>query len=211
MVSKQFSLVEVDQKLVRECSGSVIEMSEVDEIFPQALTKFSHFAYTIIKLLAHFPGEISLRSGSKMNRTGVPMETMCWKYRPRENEPYMSARQINFFREQLLKWRALILRENSQYNSQLNQEMPHLADILDRSVEIMNRNMALLNGQRSRKILLQIGEALERIEDGSYGYCLQSGEEIGLRRLLAWPIATLSIDAQELLERRKRQYSRHMA
>jgi len=135
------------------------------------------------------------------------MGNMALKYQPKSDEPYMSERQMAFFKEKLLSWREIVATESGQYAAQIQQETLRIPDPIDQSVEVMNRNMALLNGQRSRLIIQQINTALGRIEDGSYGYCLSSGEEIGLRRLLAWPIATLSVEVQELHERRMRQYS----
>lgn len=132
---------------------------------------------------------------------------MAFNYHPSVDEPYMSTCQLAFFKQKLLSWRDKVLAENNQYTFQLLQEIPIVPDQLDQSVEAMNRNMALLNGQRSRIIIQQINAALKRLEDGSYGYCLSSGEEIGLRRLLAWPITTLSLEAQELHERRLRLHS----
>jgi DnaK suppressor protein len=107
----------------------------------------------------------------------------------------------------LLDWLHQVKTENSKYTSQIHEETARSADLLDQTVELISRNMALVNGQRSSKIIEQIKAALKRIEDGSYGYCLSTGEEIGLKRLLAWPIATLSVEAQELHEKRMRQFS----
>lgn len=135
------------------------------------------------------------------------MKNLQLKYEENADEMYMSAEQINFFKEKLLHWRNTMLAENDLYKTQLLRENTRLPDILDQSVEVMNRTMVVLEGQRSRMIIQQIAAALKRIEEGSYGYCLQSGEEIGLRRLLAWPIATLSVEAQEQQERRQRLFS----
>lgn len=134
------------------------------------------------------------------------MTQIALKYQPDIDEPYMSERQLTYFKEALLDWLGKVSFANDQYAQQLYRETGRAPDLLDESVEVMNRTMALLNGQRSHQIIRQIKAALQRIEDGSYGYCLSSGEEIGLQRLLAWPVATLSVEAQEMHERRVRQF-----
>ena len=134
------------------------------------------------------------------------MKQQALKFKPEVDEPYMSERQLDYFKNLLVDWLNKVSLENGQYAQQIYRETSRAPDLLDESVEVMNRNMALLNGQRSRQIMRQINAALKRIEDGSYGYCLSSGEEIGLQRLLAWPVATLSVEAQELHERRTRQF-----
>lgn len=134
------------------------------------------------------------------------MTQIALKYQPDIDEPYMSERQLTYFKEALLDWLDKVSFANDQYAQQLYRETGRAPDLLDESVEVMNRTMALLNGQRSHQIIRQIKAALQRIEDGSYGYCLSSGEEIGLQRLLAWPVATLSVEAQEMHERRVRQF-----
>jgi len=121
---------------------------------------------------------------------------------PSEEEPYMCEQHRSYFRAQLTQWRDFMVNESRRGHSQLCRENSRVPDILDQVSEYTSRNIAYINGQRSLLIIRQIDAALERIEDGSYGYCLKSGEEIGLRRLLAWPIATLSIEAQEELEYR---------
>ena len=130
------------------------------------------------------------------------------KERPTETESYMCIRQIAWFRVYLQSWRELLISENIRNRQQLNRESQPFADILDQSVENAIRHMAAVNGQRSRQTIRQIDAALQRIEQGSFGYCLRSGEEIGLQRLLAWPIATLSVEAQEYLERKSRHFRR---
>lgn len=133
------------------------------------------------------------------------MEAACRDLTPSENEPYMSERQIAYFRRQLLQWRELVERETSSCRQELTREQDENGDIIDRSVVLMAQRMALLNGQRTQNLLMRIDAALQRIDSGKFGYCLRSGEAIGLRRLLAWPVATLSVEAQEELERMSRQ------
>jgi DnaK suppressor protein len=86
----------------------------------------------------------------------------------------------------------------------MQQDPVRLPDLVDQSVKNMSREMTLVNAQRSRLLVAQINAALRRIEDGSFGYCLASGEEIGLKRLRAWPIATLSVEVQEDREQREK-------
>lgn len=119
---------------------------------------------------------------------------------PSEEEPYMCEQHRSYFRAQLTQWRDFLVNESRRRHKQLHRENSGVPDIIDQVAENTSRNNAYINGQHSLLLIRQIDAALERIEDGSYGYCLQSEEEIGLRRLLAWPIATLSIEAQEELE-----------
>jgi DnaK suppressor protein len=132
---------------------------------------------------------------------------MALQSQPNFDGAYMSQEQLNYFKQQLLDWLNQVETDNTQYTSQILAETARTADLLDQSVELISRNMALVNGERSNKIIEQIKAALKRIEEGSYGYCLSTGEEIGLKRLLAWPIATLSVEAQELHEKRMRQFN----
>lgn len=121
---------------------------------------------------------------------------------PSEEEPYMCEQQRSYFRVHLIRWKNILTDESRRCHTALHQENSRVPDIIDQVTENTSRNIAYINGQRSLLIIRQIDAALERIEDGSYGYCLQSDEEIGVRRLLAWPIATLSLEAQEELESR---------
>lgn len=132
---------------------------------------------------------------------------MALQSQPNFDGAYMSEKQLDFFKQKLLDWLNQVETENTQYTSQILAETAPIADLLDQTVELISRNMALVNGQRSSKIIEQIKAALKRIEEGSYGYCLSTGEEIGLKRLLAWPIATLSLEAQEQHEKRMRQFN----
>lgn len=127
---------------------------------------------------------------------------------PSEEEPYMCEQHRLYFRAQLTQWRDFLVNESRRGHRQLHRENFRVPDILDQVAENTSRNIAYINGQRSLLIIRQIDAALARIEDGSYGYCLQSEEEIGLRRLLAWPIATLSIEAQKEREYNHGQHER---
>ena len=128
------------------------------------------------------------------------------EYRPTEGEPYMNEQQREYFRGKLLAWREEILRGSSQTLRQLKEEDNRLADMSDWASFETERNYQLRARDRERKLLSKIDEALRRIEDGSYGYCEETQEPIGLKRLEARPIATLSIEAQERHERREKIY-----
>lgn len=127
-------------------------------------------------------------------------------YRPSEDEPYMNPRQIEYFRRKLLRWREDILSGSGSTLRQLQEEENRLADQTDWASAEMQRALELRTRDRERKLLAKIDAALKRIEDGSYGYCEETHEPIGIKRLEARPIATLSIEAQERHERRERAY-----
>jgi DnaK suppressor protein len=128
------------------------------------------------------------------------------EYRPTEDEPYMNEQQREYFRRKLLAWRDEILRGSTQTLRQLKEEDNRLADMSDWASFETERNFQLRARDRERKLLSKIDDALRRIEDGSYGYCEETQEPIGLKRLEARPIATLSIEAQERHERREKIY-----
>ena len=127
-------------------------------------------------------------------------------YRPSEDEPYMCARQAEYFRRKLLAWREDILRGSDQTLRQLKEEDTRVPDATDWASAEVQRNFQLRTRDRERKLLSKIESALRRIEDGTYGYCEETQEPIGLRRLEARPIATLSIEAQQRHERREKTY-----
>lgn len=128
------------------------------------------------------------------------------EYRPTEDEPYMNEQQREYFRRKLLAWRDEILRGSSETLRQLKEEDNRLADMTDWASFETERNFQLRARDRERKLLSKIDEALRRIEDGTYGFCEETQEPIGLKRLEARPIATLSIEAQERHERREKIY-----
>ncbi|MFC3691698.1 RNA polymerase-binding protein DksA [Chenggangzhangella methanolivorans] len=127
-------------------------------------------------------------------------------YRPSEAEPFMNQRQKRYFRDKLLAWRDEILRESRETLEHLQDENQNHPDLVDRASSETDRAIELRARDRQRKLIAKIDAALARIEDGSYGYCEETGEPISLRRLDARPIATLSIEAQERHERRERVY-----
>ena len=127
-------------------------------------------------------------------------------YRPSDDEPFMSDRQKDYFRDKLLTWKDEIMRQTRETIEGLNAESSQHADLADRATSETDRALELRARDRQRKLVAKINAALARIEDGSYGYCEETGEPISLRRLDARPIATLSIEAQERHERRERVY-----
>jgi DnaK suppressor protein len=127
-------------------------------------------------------------------------------YRPTEDEPYMNDDQREYFRRKLLSWRDEILRGSNETLRQLKEEESRVADMSDWASFETERNFQLRARDRERKLLSKIEEALRRIEEGTYGFCEETQEPIGLRRLEARPIATLSIEAQERHERREKTY-----
>jgi DnaK suppressor protein len=133
-------------------------------------------------------------------------DTNSQHYRPTEDEPYMNDDQRDYFRRKLLSWRDDILRGSNETLRQLKEEESRVADMSDWASFETERNFQLRARDRERKLLSKIDEALRRIEEGTYGFCEETQEPIGLRRLEARPIATLSIEAQERHERREKTY-----
>jgi DnaK suppressor protein len=133
-------------------------------------------------------------------------DTNSQHYRPTEDEPYMNQSQREYFRRKLISWRDEILRGSNETLRQLKEEESRVADMSDWASFETERNFQLRARDRERKLLSKIDEALRRIEEGTYGFCEETQEPIGLRRLEARPIATLSIEAQERHERREKTY-----
>lgn len=126
-------------------------------------------------------------------------------YSPSEDEPYMNPRQLEYFRRKLLLWREQLLKESDETRNQLKEESIKEIDVIDQGALELSMTLKLKTRDRSRKLIYKIDDALKRINNGTYGYCEETGEEIGLRRLEARPIATLSIEAQEWHERMERR------
>jgi DnaK suppressor protein len=127
-------------------------------------------------------------------------------YRPAESEPFMSERQREYFRRKLMRWKEDILHESRETLQHLQNENENHPDLADRASSETDRAIELRARDRQRKLIAKIDAALLRIEDGTYGFCEETGERISLKRLEARPIATLSIEAQERHERRERVY-----
>ena len=127
-------------------------------------------------------------------------------YRPSEDEPFMNPRQREYFRNKLLAWKDEILRESRGTLENLQEESQNHPDMADRASSESDRALELRTRDRQRKLIGKIDSALKRIEDGTYGYCEETGDPIGVARLDARPTATLSLEAQELHERREKVY-----
>ncbi|MDX2233647.1 MAG: RNA polymerase-binding protein DksA [Hyphomonadaceae bacterium] len=125
-------------------------------------------------------------------------------YRPSDKEPFMNERQQDYFRRKLIAWKEEILEESRSTIANLQEDTAALADLADRATSESDRALELRTRDRQRKLIAKIDEAIRRIDDGSYGYCEETGEPISLSRLEARPIATLSLEAQERHERRER-------
>lgn len=128
------------------------------------------------------------------------------EYRPTEKEPFMNPRQRDYFRRKLETWREDILRESRETLDNLQEESQNHPDMADRASSESDRALELRTRDRQRKLISKIDAALKRIEDGTYGYCEETGDPIGIARLDARPIATLSLEAQEMHERREKVY-----
>jgi DnaK suppressor protein len=133
-------------------------------------------------------------------------ETIDREYVPTEKEPFMNERQKAYFRAKLMTWKSDILREARETLEVLQKDSANLPDLADRASSETDRAIELRARDRQRKLIAKIDAALQRIEDGTYGYCEETGEPIALKRLDARPIATLSIEAQERHERREKVY-----
>ncbi len=127
-------------------------------------------------------------------------------YKPSDDESFMNARQREYFRRKLLSWKEELVRESTQTLQHLQEDSLQEPDLADRASVESERSLELRTRDRERKLLTKIDNALERLQDGSYGYCEDTGEPISLSRLDARPIATLSIEAQERHEKRERTY-----
>lgn len=128
-------------------------------------------------------------------------------YRPSADEPFMNDMQKEFFRQKLLAWREELLRDSEETLDNLKEGGMTVPDISDRASVEADKALELRTRDRMRKVISKIDVALGKIDDGTYGYCEETGEPIGLERLIARPIATLSIEAQERHERMEKTYS----
>ena len=126
------------------------------------------------------------------------------EYRPTDDEPFMNERQREYFRRKLIAWKNEILEEARHTIANLQEDATAQPDLADRATSETDRSIELRTRDRQRKLIAKIDAALRRIEEGAYGYCEETGEPIGLSRLEARPIATLSLEAQERHERRER-------
>ena len=128
-------------------------------------------------------------------------------YRPSADEEYMNEMQIEYFRQKLLEWKKSLLAQSQDTLEDLHQGGLNQPDDIDRASMETDKALDLRTKDRARKLIGKINDALKRIEDGTYGYCEETGEPIGIQRLEARPVATLSIEAQERHERMEKTYN----
>ena len=126
-------------------------------------------------------------------------------YRPTQKEKFMNAKMKEYFRQKLENWKSELLKESSQTLNNLQTENEAKPDMTDRASEEIDRTFELRTRDRERKLINKIDAALRRISDGSYGYCEETGEPISLKRLEARPVATLSLEAQEMHEKAEKR------
>ena len=134
------------------------------------------------------------------------MATISKKYRPTIKEKFMNSKMKEYFRLKLVNWKKDLLKESSQTLKKLQkEENSPKPDLTDRATEEIERSFELKTRDRERKLINKINGALKRIDDGSYGYCEESGEPIEIKRLEARPVATLSLEAQEMHEKKRKK------
>ena len=126
-------------------------------------------------------------------------------YKPTQKEKFMNAKMKEYFRQKLVSWKKDLLKESSQTLNNLQNENEAKPDITDRASEEIDRSFELRTRDRERKLINKIDAALQRIEDGSYGYCDETGDPISIKRLEARPVATLSLEAQEMHEKAEKK------
>ncbi len=136
-----------------------------------------------------------------------PIITLPKGYAPSEKEEYMNPKQLEYFRLKLLAWRDELLKESRDTMEHIKEENWQEADVVDRASIETDAGVELRSRNRYLKLITKIDDALKRIEQGEYGYCEETGDPIGLRRLEARAVATLTIEAQERRERLEKQYS----
>ena len=141
-----------------------------------------------------------------IDRIGLKkMAKISKNYKPTQKEKFMNAKMKEYFKQKLLSWKNELLKESSQTLNNLQSDNEAKPDITDRASEEIDRSFELRTRDRERKLINKINSALIRIEDGSYGYCEETGEPIGIKRLEARPVATLSLEAQEMHEKAEKR------
>ena len=126
-------------------------------------------------------------------------------YKPTKKEKFMNAKMKEYFKQKLINWKNDLLKESTQTLSNLQNENEAKPDITYRASEEIDRSFELRTRDRERKLINKIDAALQRIEDGSYGYCDETGDPISIKRLEARPVATLSLEAQEMHEKAEKR------
>ena len=126
-------------------------------------------------------------------------------YKPTQKEKFMNAKMKEYFKQKLINWKNELLKESSQTLNNLQNENEAKPDITDRASEEIDRSFELRTRDRERKLINKIEAAIQRINDGSYGYCDETGDPISIKRLEARPVATLSLEAQEMHEKAEKR------
>ena len=150
---------------------------------------------------------IAAMTNGSAGRMGAEMKAEIFlpeDYRPAEDEPFMNERQLEYFRRKLTVWKQDLLDQSAETIDNLTESARNVPDLADRASEETDRSLELRTRDRQRKLISKIDAALQRIDDGTYGYCEETGEPISLKRLDARPIATMTLEAQEQHERRER-------
>ena len=129
-------------------------------------------------------------------------------YEPSNKEEYMNPKQVEFFKKKLLDWKQELIKEAQETLDHLKEEKLNEPDLTDRAMAEIEAASELRSRDRYRKLITKIDHALERVEDGTYGYCEETGDPIGLKRLIARPVATLTVEAQERHEKHKNSHSK---
>jgi DnaK suppressor protein len=163
-------------------------------------------AKSITKVLIKAPAKDVAVKPPKLARVYKPAK-LAAGYKPTASEPYMNPQQEEYFRQKLLTWRKELMNESRETLDHLHEENWHQADIADRASLETEAGVELRTRNRYLKLISKIDSAIRRIEEGDYGYCEETGEPIGLKRLEARPVATLSIEAQERHEKIEKQYT----
>ncbi len=149
------------------------------------------------------PESNSSANGSEKSKR-KPAAKSAKAYKPTQKESFMNAKQQEYFRQKLLDWKTEILEGSRATISNLQQETSALPDIVDRASAESDKALELRTRDRQRKLISKIDSALRRIDEGTYGYCVDTGEPISLKRLEARPTATMTLEAQERHERKER-------
>ena len=134
------------------------------------------------------------------------MSSKTATYKPTENEPYMGKKQLKYFREKLVAWKEEILQGNRETINGMQENVAPIPDLVDRASSEADRALELRTRDRERKLLKKISQSIARIDAGDYGYCDETGEPIGVGRLLARPTATLSLEAQQRREMKQKMF-----
>jgi DnaK suppressor protein len=173
---------------------------------PAAKATAKPAAKTISKVLIKAPAIKEAPPKPKIKREYKPAKLPAG-YKPTVSEPYMNPQQEEYFRQKLLVWRKELMAESRETLDHLHEENWHQADIADRASLETEAGVELRTRNRYLKLVSKIDAAIRRIEEGDYGYCEETGDPIGLKRLEARPVATLSIEAQERHEKNEKQYT----